>query len=116
MFRVLRHKCVLLFTVLLLTLGGISSAQMMGPQPHDDPQIAQLLALGGTLEDLCGDQPGHQHHCPFCHSLPDAPRAQFDPQARAMALAGPPALLRDLTHGPRHIFPHVSARAPPALS
>ncbi|WP_119838387.1 hypothetical protein [Pseudooceanicola algae] len=67
-----RHIVTTLFAVLLLAVGSIASARMMAP---DETTImrAEVAALGLSLDDICGDHLGHEHHCPFCHLTPDTP-------------------------------------------
>ncbi len=57
----------------LLALSGVISAARMAPDPAAIGIKAHALVYGSMAEDLCGGTAGHDHHCPLCHALPDAP-------------------------------------------
>lgn len=66
------YRSVILIAVLMLALTSFASAQRMAPSA-DSPQMAAFMAMGGTLDDLCGDAvPAHRGQCPFCHVTADA--------------------------------------------
>ena len=65
--RTLSH----VLAVVLLVAGSISSAAIMAPD-RDDAAEARFALMGFSVADLCGHEAGHDHHCPFCHLVPEA--------------------------------------------
>ena len=58
---------------MLVALSSVTSAVAMAPD-RDAVAYETLEALLGAVDsDLCGDKRVHDHHCPFCHGLPEAP-------------------------------------------
>ncbi|MEL5879755.1 hypothetical protein [Cereibacter sphaeroides] len=110
-----RHIVITLFAVLLLALGSTASARLMAPDKNTIIR-AEVAALGLSLDDLCGDQLGQEHRCPFCHLTPDTPVPApvgiwrvFIPNIgwKESATLYREAQARDFSHAPR---------APPELS
>jgi len=110
-----RHIVTTLFAVLLLAVGSVASARMMAPDENTVIR-AEIAARGLSFDDICGDHPGHEYHCPFCHLTPDTPLPAtvdiwriFVPNTgwkESAALYGE-AKARDHSHAPR---------APPEMS
>ncbi len=66
------YRFVMLFAALMLALMSFVSAGRMAPTTADSPQMAAFVALGGTVDDICGDEmPTHTGQCPFCHVTAD---------------------------------------------
>ena len=63
--------------VILLMVGSVLSAAMMAPG-QDDVERTRIAAMGVSPDDLCGDDTGVTHRCPFCHLVADVsvPAAQ----------------------------------------
>lgn len=72
MARLYHHQFLLWIAVCLLTVGSLLSAAMIAPDRADLAE-QQLTLMGMTADDLCGTPAGHDHHCPFCHLVPDTP-------------------------------------------
>ena len=72
----------LLAAVLVVAMASVVSASLMAPD-RNDPAMAAYMAIGGTVDDLCGDGSAHgEHHCPFCRLLSDPPDIRFVPCIR----------------------------------
>jgi len=54
----------------MLASGSVTSAAMMAPD-RTDVAITQMVLLGFSVDDICGDSPTHNHRCPYCHLLDD---------------------------------------------
>ena len=59
----------------LLALSSMISAMLMAPDRAAAGYEAYALTYGAAPADLCGEHAGHDHHCPLCHGLPDAPES-----------------------------------------
>ncbi|MCA0994873.1 hypothetical protein [Alloyangia pacifica] len=57
----------------LLALTSATSAAMMAPDRGSAALEALELTVGMLHGDGCGSGGAHEHHCPFCHGLPNAP-------------------------------------------
>ena len=103
----------LLTIVLVVAMASVVSASRMAPDAHD-PDLAAYLAVGGSLQDICGNGSSHEEHrCQFCRLLSDPPAIAFAPCLRR---ATPALVWRDLGHlvaRARSGNPHISPRAPP---
>lgn len=112
-----RRTFLTLIAVLCFALASVVSASRMAPASPQSPEIQQFLAMGGTLDDLCGGQlPDHAHHCEFCHLLPDTPIVAPGAHVWQLALDHAPQQHRDLTAPGQRPTTHISARAPPAFA
>lgn len=113
----LRH-CARTFTPFLVAclfavLSAVSAYEM-APDRGTMERQATLLAMGETLDALCGlSDDGEEHHCPFCHKLPDAPRIAAPDDAARITRVIAHRLGHDLVVGPQDIRVHASPRAPP---
>jgi len=78
MCRNLSYRLSILAAAILMAVISIASAAQMGPRDTDRLEVIALVAIGGTVADICDDTPAHNHaeHCPFCHTT-----AQADPVA-----------------------------------
>ncbi|MDG1864265.1 MAG: hypothetical protein P8J02_13880 [Yoonia sp.] len=78
MSRDLSYRLSVLAAAILMAVISIASAAQMGPRDADRPEVIALVAIGGTVADICDDTPApnHAEHCPFCHTT-----AQADPVA-----------------------------------
>lgn len=108
------RQVFLLAAALVVAMASVVSASRMAPD-RDDPAMAAYMAIGSTVDDLCGDGSAHDdHHCPFCRLLSDPPAIRFAPCIRR---ATPALVWQDLGHLVARTHagnPHISARAPPA--
>ncbi|GGG85381.1 hypothetical protein GCM10011415_39530 [Salipiger pallidus] len=46
---------------------------MMAPDRGSAEREAFTLSYGHGVHDLCTGEASHDHRCPFCHGLPEAP-------------------------------------------
>lgn len=108
------RRAVLFAVILTTAMASAVSAARLAPE-RTDPDVAAYLAVGGSLDDLCGDGSSHEaHHCPFCRLLNEPPAIGIAPRVRR---ATPALAWRDLGHliaRSQAGTPHFSARAPPA--
>ncbi|WP_121061366.1 hypothetical protein [Chachezhania antarctica] len=111
------NTLIAICAALLLTALGILSAHHMAPDRSDtDPSVAVLLAMGATVDDICGpDGAAHDHDCPFCHKLPRSPQVQAPDRGHPVVYTLATDMSRDLVAGPRHFSPSTPVRAPPRL-
>ena len=112
----IRSTLLTLCAVLFIALASVVSASRMAPQQTDSPEVVAFLAVGGSLDELCGGQvPDDSFHCPFCH-LTVAPQVE-GPAPRVWVLAQDTAPRRssDLTVGDQQFRLHSVPRGPPAL-
>ncbi|RVV98092.1 hypothetical protein EKE94_11590 [Mesobaculum littorinae] len=113
MLRRIAPRLFTLCAILAIAVASALSAAQMAPDRAEAAQAATLAALGIADLDLCGDEAGHDHRCPFCHLLPEPPLSRAV-LARAMEFPGTAPIPRgDLLHGPDFRDPAISARAPP---
>ncbi|MAC78385.1 MAG: hypothetical protein CML66_10015 [Rhodobacteraceae bacterium] len=105
----LRSVLSALFLTAALAVTSVVSAAMMAPDRSDAALDAFAEIYGGHL-DVCGDMGGPDHHCPFCHGLPEVPAIGFDPVVflltphdgwRRQQDLFRAAQSRDLNHSPR---------------
>ncbi|WP_163849522.1 hypothetical protein [Pseudooceanicola aestuarii] len=99
-----------LCAVLLILVTSSVSAWFMAPDRAEQAKFVTAVTFALSPADFCGDPSGHDHRCPFCHSLPEPPAAQAPD---VMALLRPAdgwrrladlhraAQARDLSHAPR---------------
>ncbi|WP_243651898.1 hypothetical protein [Primorskyibacter sedentarius] len=66
------HHLRVYFAALLLAVTSVTSAAMLAPD-RAEAALAQLSVLGMNANDICGEAPGHDHRCPYCHLLADTP-------------------------------------------
>lgn len=66
---------VILSLGVLLALSSVVSAARMAPDRTGVELQTYALMYGGSLDEFCGHEAGHDHHCPLCHGLPDAPES-----------------------------------------
>ncbi|WP_305972346.1 hypothetical protein [Mameliella sp. MMSF_3537] len=57
----------------LMALSSVISAARMAPDRTTVQFETHALLFGSSAADLCGTETGHDHHCPLCHGLPEAP-------------------------------------------
>jgi hypothetical protein len=113
----LRQTVIALGAAVMLAAISVVSAHHMVPDRPDPERTAALQAAGALAEDLCGAaESRHDHRCPFCHKLPEAPRIAAPDHALRVAW-----IVDDPTGGhlvlvPQHLSDHVSVRAPPRLA
>ncbi|WP_343504367.1 hypothetical protein [Alloyangia pacifica] len=69
---------VILSLGVLLALSSVVSAARMAPDRETVKIEAYALLYGSSIDELCGDEAGHDHHCPLCHGLPEAPSSAHD--------------------------------------
>ncbi|WP_139218740.1 hypothetical protein [Roseivivax halotolerans] len=111
--RAARTFTALLAACLFAVLSAVSAHQM-APDREAMERQAALLAMGETLDALCGlSDDGAEHHCPFCHKLPDAPRITAPDNAARITRVIAHHLGQDLVVGPQDIRAHAAPRAPP---
>ena len=114
MSRLPFHRAILLAAALVVAMASVVSASRTAPE-RGDLALAAYMAIGGTVDDLCGDGSSHDgHHCPSCRLLGDPPAIRFAPCIRR---ATPTLVRQDLGHFVARYFvgnPHISARTPPA--
>ncbi|TMV10663.1 hypothetical protein [Arenibacterium halophilum] len=72
MTDLLRHRLISIAAAILLIVGSAVSAAMMAPDRVDAAE-AHITLMGMSLDDVCGGESAHDHHCPFCHLVPDTP-------------------------------------------
>lgn len=59
---------------LMVAVSSVTSAVAMAPD-RDDMAAAAFAQVFGPIDGgICGDLGDHDHHCPFCHAVPDTPR------------------------------------------
>lgn len=86
----------------------------MAPDREALEREAALQAMGASLEEFCGTkEDGHDHRCPFCHKLPDAPRVSAPDNGARITRVIEHWVGRDLVVGPQDVRIHASPRAPP---
>ncbi|MGR3315811.1 hypothetical protein [Marinibacterium profundimaris] len=61
----------------LVALSSAISAALMAPERGAVQREVHALIYGGDLVDLCGEEARHDHRCPLCHGLPDAPEIRL---------------------------------------
>lgn len=116
MIRRVAHTFTALLAAAFLATSSIVSAHRMAPDRAAMERQAALLALGVSCAEICGMvEEGHEHRCPSCHELPDAPRAAAADAERRVAQAIEDRSGRDLVHGPQHILAHVFVSVPPRI-
>lgn len=115
----LRQFWVGLFLAVTLVVAGVQFASHSVHADATDPEIAFVLAMGGTLDDLCltdDGEAGHDHaECPFCRELEAFALQCQDYLPERVVQAG--ALDPDLSQSVVHIADHFlrpPSRAPPA--
>jgi len=118
MCRDLSYRLSILAAAILMAVISIASAAQMGPRDTDRPEVIALVAIGGTVADICDDKPAHNHaeHCPFCYTT-----AQADPVAptgQIWTLFPQAPLLRaaDLVANGQSARTRHWARGPPVLA
>ncbi|WP_422073597.1 hypothetical protein [Tranquillimonas rosea] len=104
------------FAALLLAVLSTVSAHQMAPDRETVERQALLQVMGATLDEICGlTEDGHEHRCPFCHKLPDAPRIAAPDNGARIARVIEHRLGRDLVVGPQDVRSHAPLRAPPRI-
>lgn len=61
----------------LVAASSVTSAGMMAPASGDVALETFELAHGLSHDDLCGGDAAHDHHCPLCYGLPEAPAVGY---------------------------------------
>ena len=100
--------------VLVLAAAGLVSASEMPPDQGDQAELVMAAAFGPDYVDLCGDVGGHDHHCPFCHKLPDPPLVKPVAIAAMLRPHDGWSHLEDLNRAAQARELHHAPRAPPA--
>ncbi|SET10751.1 hypothetical protein [Paracoccus homiensis] len=98
---------------LCVLLGGLGAATMIAPSPDRQQLHSIQMVFGDQLGELCGTMPGHDHHCPFCHALPEAPVAQRAQVVTQFLPGNSWAILTDLTRDRAWADHLPGVRAPP---
>ena len=101
--------------VILLIAGSVMSATMLIPDRAEIARAEAALA-GITSADLCGDEAGHQHHCPFCKLLPNAGGISQPERATRMRPVDHWRMAEHIYRGAQARDNARSPRAPPAHS
>ncbi|MFT4706230.1 MAG: hypothetical protein ACI9TA_000068 [Reinekea sp.] len=108
---------LMIIAALLLAVTSVGSAARMAPSDIDQPQVAAFLAMGGTLDDICGDDfHDHAMSCPFCHVTADVGPVKPASRVWQLATVDQKTGLMDLTHGDQRFRTQRSARGPPAVA
>ncbi|TMV93539.1 hypothetical protein FGG78_04235 [Thioclava sp. BHET1] len=68
----------IMILAVLVAQASVISAARMAPDRQEAAWEAYVLAHATTGDDLCGAGHKGPHHCPFCHSLPEAPHCAHD--------------------------------------
>lgn len=111
----------LLFALMIglcLAVTSVMSAALMAPDRMSQSRMVYAMIVGAELTDFCGDHGDHtthDHPCPFCHGLPEAPVAC----APDMTMAFRPSDLWRQSEGLRRAAQarniNHSSRAPPRI-
>ncbi|MEQ9041939.1 MAG: hypothetical protein RIE24_26760 [Silicimonas sp.] len=76
MVRRIARMITPVLAVALFAALSVVSAQMMAPDRDAMARSHTIAALGARTAEFCGETgASHDHHCPICHKLPEAPRA-----------------------------------------
>lgn len=114
LFRDLARILTAFAAAAFLAVLSVVSAQLMVPDKAALERQAVLLAMGASLADICGTgEEGHDHACPFCHELPEAPRVSGPKDGTPLAWVLERQTGRDLVVGPQDIYTDASPRGPP---
>ena len=117
MERRLGHHLTGFLAALLIVAGSFFSASAMGRTDPGGPELAAYVLGGGSVADLCGETlSGSDDHCQYCRLLVDPVDIGPAPCIGPVLYSLTSLDLRDLTRGPQGGNPHVSARAPPAVT
>lgn len=107
-------RFVMLCAALMLALTSVVSAGRMVQTTPANPQIAAFIAMGGTVDDLCGDgMPAHSGQCPFCHVTADVHPTRPTGQVWDLVPNSTVKALAALTFGNQRDPFAWSARGPP---
>lgn len=117
MIRAKTFSFLMTIVALLLAVTSVGSAARMEPSDIEQPQIATFLAMGGTLDDICGgDLNDHATSCPFCHVVADVGPVKPASGVWQLATDDLKTVLMDLTHGDQRFRTQRSARGPPTTA
>lgn len=117
MFHARVHRLSLVVAVLAVALASVVFAARLAPAAPEGADLQGYLAMGGSLADLCADEPPHHaHHCPVCNLLPEVPEIALRTAALRIDHRFHVGTLRDLDLPPQRGNPRTSPRAPPALA
>lgn len=117
MTRTLRHAVVTLSAILLIAVSSVLFAAQKAPDAAQSASATAFFAMGGTLDDLCGNGLGADHdHCPFCRLLADAPQVKPTPRLFRLPVETDIASLADLVSAPLGGSPAIQSRAPPVAA
>ena len=100
--------------VAMLLLTSVTSAGMMAPDRQTNAYEAFELIHGVAGEDFCGTTGHAEHHCPFCHGLPESPYVGHEGLPFLLTPYDGWLLSRDLHHAAQTRNINHSPRAPPA--
>ncbi|WP_089273319.1 hypothetical protein [Puniceibacterium sediminis] len=114
MVQKLRRIMFVFCTAFMLAVLSVFSAHHLAPDREDVARLDAFHAMGILAEDLCGlDGAEHDHRCPFCHKLPEAPRIKAPDKSQRIVQVVVQLSGRNLVLGPQFLSAHVSVRAPP---
>ncbi|GGH45436.1 hypothetical protein GCM10011341_05290 [Frigidibacter albus] len=98
---------------MLIAVTSVTSAGMMAPDRGEVAIEAFELAHGTSVGDLCGGELPHDHSCPLCHALPDAPGVGHDSISFLLTPHDGWRRLSDLHRAAQTRNLHHSPRGPP---
>ncbi|MCQ0094198.1 hypothetical protein [Roseovarius sp. M141] len=101
---------------ILVAVTGMTSAGMLAPNRADLALAASESAHGGLGGDLCGEGRAHDHRCPLCHGLPEAPAIGHSGVAVLLTPHDGVRRLGDLYRAAQARELNHSPRAPPVLA
>lgn len=118
MIKSVSYNLMSIVAALLLAMTSVGSASRLAPSDMDRAEVVAFLAMGGTLVDLCEDEPTHVHAelCPFCNTVSQA--GNIAPAAKIWTLTLDPLLLTlaGLALGEQRHANQRFARGPPTAA
>ncbi|WP_238369519.1 hypothetical protein [Heliomarina baculiformis] len=100
----------------MLLLASVTSAGMMAPDRHTNAYEAFELIHGVAGDDFCGTSGHADHHCPFCHGLPESPSFGHEGELLLLTPYDGWLLARDLHRSAQTRNINHSPRAPPEIA
>ncbi len=113
--RIIRHLLVCL-AALAISVASVVSAARMTDGATKPQLVAYYTVNGAVLDGFCGEKPSsHDHSCPFCRLLADAPDIAPAPRLLQLVAGDGWVALSDLTPIYRIADPRIPVRGPPTV-
>ncbi|MBY6115547.1 hypothetical protein KUW09_17200 [Mameliella alba] len=104
---------VILALGVLMAWSSAFSAARMAPDRATVQLESYALIFGSSVGDLCGQEAAHDHRCPLCHGLPEAPASTYDGKSSLLVPHEAWQRRDDLHRAAQARNPCHSPRAPP---